>query len=187
MKLMVNFFKKLMFARQLKFENGLINLLGEPIVMFPVYCMVDTLKELEKTNSANLLYRSFRELGIKWTENLIKNYGVKREEVFKVGSDVIAMAGYGIVKTLRINKKIPLIKFKLENSSLAAQYGHSNHPIDHLFRGMATGCMCVCYKNTNLECVEISCKAMGAPYCTFIIKPKKLFDLSDPFIKKQLS
>ena len=183
---MFNFVKKLMFARQLKFDEGLIDLFGEPIVMFPAYCMADTLKELEKTNSGNLLYRSFRELGIKWTKNLVKNYGVKREEVFDVGSNVIAMAGYGVVKTLQVDKSVPEIKFKLENSSLTKQYGRSDHPIDHLFRGMATGCMCVCY-DRDLDGVEISCKAMGAPHCVFVIKPKKLFNLSDPLVKKQLS
>lgn len=182
---MFKFVTNLLIHKQLGFEEGQINLFGEPIIMFPAYCAVDTLKELEKKGAQNLLYYSFKELGIKWTTNMIKKYEIKRSDVFNVGSSVIAMAGYGTVKTVKANPESKFIQFQLWKSTLAKLYGKSDHPIDHLFRGMAAGCMCVAY-DAELDGVETACSAMGAPYCEIIVKPTKSFDYSNPLVKDQL-
>ncbi|MFA5763330.1 MAG: hypothetical protein WC915_00790 [archaeon] len=184
---MFGFASKLIMHNQLSFNEGKIDLFGEQILMFPTYCMVDTLKELEKNGSEYLFYKSFRELGIKFTQGLIKNYKMKTiDDLIRVGSGVIAMAGYGVVKVVSLNSTNHEVVIRLEKSSLADYYGKSDHPIDHLFRGIATGFMCVGFNDFTLEGVEISCRAMGAPNCDVLIKSKEKFDLTNALVAKQI-
>jgi len=183
---MFGFVTKLIVNKQLSFEEGSIRLYNQNILMFPVYAMADTLKELERNKSENLLYYSFKELGIKWTKILEKQYKIKKEEIFfDAGAKIISMAGWGIVKVLDADPEKHIVKFKFENSSIAKAYGKSNHPVCHMFRGMAAGSMCVTYKD-NLDAIETKCKAMGFPACEIIVKPTKNFKFSEPIIKKQL-
>jgi predicted hydrocarbon binding protein len=185
---MFGFVSKLMMHHQLAFNEGSIDLLGEKILMFPTYCMIDTLKELEKNGSEYLFYKSFRELGIKFTKGLVKNYKMKNiDDLIRIGSGVIAMAGYGVVKVISLNSTNHEVVMRLEKSSLADQYGKSDHPVDHLFRGIATGFMCVGFNDFTLEGVETSCRAMGAPNCDILIKSKEKFDLTNPLVLKQIN
>jgi predicted hydrocarbon binding protein len=95
------------------------------------------------------------------------------------------MAGYGIVKTVKADPENKLIEFQLWKSTLAQLYGKSDHPIDHLFRGMVAGAMSVAYE-TELDGVETACSATGSPYCEIIVKPTKSFDYSNPLVQEQL-
>ncbi|MFH0949192.1 MAG: 4-vinyl reductase [Candidatus Aenigmatarchaeota archaeon] len=184
---MFTFFTKLVLSKQMKFEEGSIILYGQPIIMFPVYGMIGILKELEKNKYEKILYYEYKTLGKKWTTVLRNTYKIKKGEIFQTaGSNILAMAGWGIVKVADIDSKIPVIKFRFENSSVANAYGKTDHAVCHMFRGMAAGAMCIEY-GKEMDGIETKCKAMGAPYCEVVVKPSEQIDFSNKLVKSQLN
>jgi predicted hydrocarbon binding protein len=184
---MFSFVADLLLHKQFSLEEGKIFLLGQPVCMFPATSFAGVIKELEKTNSQNYLYKSYKDIGVLWTKTMVNDYKMtKGLDVIKWDSDIIALAGQGVVKLISINKDTPELVFRLENSTIAKCYGLSNNPVDHIFRGLVTGAMQVIFKDDTLEGIETSCISMGAQYCEFVIKPRKLFDESNNNIKKQL-
>jgi predicted hydrocarbon binding protein len=141
---------------------------------------------MEEAGFVNSLYFTSKKLGIEWAKKFNDFYHVKREDVFKWGADTVNLAGWGLSKVVSVNSKKKLIKFTLKDSAICEYYGVSKNPVDHIFRGMIAGAMSTTY-DTDIDGVEIKCKAMGAPYCEFITKPAKDFNFKDPLVKSQLT
>ncbi|MFH1978406.1 MAG: 4-vinyl reductase [Candidatus Aenigmatarchaeota archaeon] len=182
--------KKLLMARQIKFEEGRIVLFGQRIFMIPTYSYITLQLKLEESGLAHLIYHSTKDLGKQWTLDLQKNYKTNHKYVVDWGINIVNLAGYGVAETVKDDPENNHSAFRLKDSATAeyvlkALKKKSEYPVCHLFRGMITGTFSVLYK-TDLDGIETKCKAMGYPHCEFILKPKKEFDLTDKQIKRQL-
>lgn len=177
---------QLLLHKQLTFEKGRIQIFGRYSSLLPSDSFVNIQKELEKINKENLIYFSGKESGKFWFIGMNKAFKIKEREVIKWGSDIVTLAGWGEAIPKKENAKDQTIVFNLNNSIVAQFHGKSRYAVDHLFRGLLCGAMCVIFK-TDMEAVETACVAIGDPTCEFVVKPKDKFDLSNPIVKKQLA
>jgi predicted hydrocarbon binding protein len=187
---MFGVFKKLLMARQIKFEEGRIVLFNQRITMNPAYTNVMIQKELEKINSAHIIYDSMKELGKQWTRDLQKNYGTKYKDVVKWGINVVTLAGWGTVKIMADKPSEKFLIFRLEDSAVGKtilrNYGKSKIPVDYSFRGMLAGTFSVLF-NTNMDCIETKCIAMGNSICEFVVREKTKIDFKDEKTRQQFT
>ena len=177
---------KLLLHKQLVFEKGRIQIFRRYSSLLPSDSFVNIQKELEKMNKENIIYFSGKESGRLWFIGMNKDFKIKEHEVIKWGSDIVTLAGWGEAVPKKQDMQNKTVVFNLNNSIVAKFYGKSKYPVDHLFRGLLCGAMCVIF-NTDVEAVETACKAKGDRTCEFVVKPKSQFNLSDPLVKRQLS
>ncbi len=177
---------KLILHRQLKMEKGEINLLGQRIVMLPMISLVQLQKKLEDDGYQYNIYKLLKEFGINWAKDLATKYKFKSSDIFEWGSKSVTLAGWGDVLVVSADVENKVIKFRLMNSAVVEFYGKSEVPVDHFFRGMVAGAMSAVY-GVDMDCVETSCKALGAQFCEFVVKSSNSFDMSNELVRKQLS
>jgi predicted hydrocarbon binding protein len=177
---------ELLLHRQLRFDEGRIFIFGRPSSLLPSDSFVNILKELEKRGLENIIYFAGKESGKLWFKEMYKVYRLTEKDVIKWGSNIVTLAGWGEAVIKKRDDQNRLIVFALNNSVTSELYGKSDHAVDHLFRGLLCGAMSFIY-NTNLDAVEIKCKAMGDLTCEFIVKPKENFDYTNRIVQRQLA
>lgn len=182
---MFDIVKKLMFAREIDFEEGSINLLGHPIVMCPVVTFVEIRKMLETVDATALLYQASKTSGIDYMKSIGKKFGMKEQDLLKWGVNTISLAGWGKTKILKLDPEEKISITVLEDSSFVRCYGKSREPVDDIFRGYAAATASICFK-TDMDVIEVKCKAMGDRVCEIVAKPFGSFDMKDPSVRKQL-
>jgi len=187
---MFSVLKKLLFARQIKFEEGKIVLFNQRINMVPVYSFATLQMEIEKIGKEEIIYQSMKKLGRQWTTDLQREYKTKHRAVIEWGINVVTLAGYGTVEIIKDSVEKKAAVYLLKDSSMV-DYILKNkikvkHPVDHMFRGMLAGTYCTLY-NMDMDCVETKCRAKGDKVCEFVVKERSKFDLKDPKIKRQIA
>ncbi|MBI4162785.1 MAG: hypothetical protein HY513_03815 [Candidatus Aenigmarchaeota archaeon] len=176
---------KLLLHKQLVFDKGRIQIFGRYSSLLPSDAFVNIQKELEQINKENIIYFSGKYSGKLWFIEMNKVFKIKSRDVIKLGSDIVTLAGWGEAVPKKDDAKNKTVIFNLNNSIVAKFHGKSNYAIDHFFRGLLCGAMCVIFK-TDMDAIETACVAKGDRKCEFVVKPSKSFDFSDPIVKKQL-
>ena len=175
----------LMLHKQMVFGDGKIEIFGQPVVLNALLTELGILQEMEKRQLESVIYYSAKDAGHLWFKSMSEKYGLKPQDIMKWGPELINLAGWGIVKPVKADLVAGELDFVLADSTLAKYYGHSDHPVDHYFRGLVTGAWeNAC--NQPLEGIEVECMAEGVPACKFQLRPRLKFDLSDPKVKRQL-
>jgi predicted hydrocarbon binding protein len=183
---MFNVLEKLLALRQVKFERGQIFLFGQPDLLIPARGFLKIQKELVKSGKENLIYESGKESGYDWFEGMSKNRKMKVTDVANWGSDLVTLSGWGIAELKKIKQSEKYMEFNLINSTIAKNYGKSNEPVCHMFRGLVAGAAEFTFK-CKIDAVETKCIAKGDSICEFIIQPKQKFDKKNKIVKKQLN
>jgi predicted hydrocarbon binding protein len=179
--------KKLLFSRQLKLEKGMIELLGNPAVMFPAsifsFLLLNS-KDKEKTGRE--LYYSSKESSKKTLTNYIKsNYKMKPSELINIMTDIAMLGGWGEWKLIILSDIKKHSIMHITNSPIVRSIKiKTNLPVDHVMRGLHAGAAEIIF-NCEMDAVETRCQAMGHPYCEFILKPTKEWK-TDKKYKNQL-
>ncbi|MFQ6020621.1 MAG: V4R domain-containing protein [Candidatus Aenigmatarchaeota archaeon] len=187
-----NFFRKLLFARQLKIREGYLEIFDTPYVLFPAESFSSLIDDIIKTGGKKGKINIYKE-GIKIGKNIAKvikrTTGAKGDElmdaIFKVGG----MGGWGLWKIYRKNdsKKEGIVH--ASNIATANFKFHSkkrNEPSCHLLRGIMTGELREIWNSSNIEAIETRCISQGHKFCEFIAKRRKDFDKKNKFVKNQL-
>lgn len=182
---MIDIIKKLLFARQLSFEEGSVILLGIPIVMHPVATMVSIRKILEERNETVLLYRACKDSGKIYQLNIKKAFGMDRNKMIEWGINSLTLGGWGKIKIAKLDYDKKMAIIRLDDSSFAKLYGRSKEFIDDVFRGYAASTGGIIF-NKDCDAVEVKCIAKGDGCCEFLVKPSENFDYKDKLVKKQL-
>ena len=167
------------------FGDGLIEIFGQPVVLNPLLTEIGILKALEKKKLENVIYYSAKDAGLEWFKNMTSKYGLKPQDIMKWGPDLINLAGWGTVKPIKADISSSSLDFYLLNSTLAKNYGKSDRPVDHYFRGLVTGAWENACKE-SLAGVEIECLSMGAKACRFQVRPITFFAKGTDLVKNQL-
>ena len=115
---MFDVIKKLLFARQLSFDDGEIKLLGQNIVMIPVTIFMEFYKNLkinEPKKYGNILYNIAEEVGRKYSVSLKENYKMSSTKLIEWDLNTLSMAGLGKGKIMKldIKKKIAIINVEI--------------------------------------------------------------------------
>jgi len=180
---MFSLMAKLLLNRQVKLEEGRLELMGIRDSFTPTVTYVEILRILLQSNSQHLLYDSAKKAGFDWFQRMSKLYpGLKQSEALKWGVDLIALSGWGIPTVDNFNPKEKKTIFLLKNSPVAKIFGSSKVAVDHLFRGLSAGGGSYIL-DANLDCVETHCVAKGDSICRFLVAPKEKLGLSKDSLK----
>lgn len=169
--------KNLMFARQIVFEKGRILLLSQPIVMQPseVFASLKKAMITEGIDDRDILYHASREAGKKYMQNISRNFGMNLKDALKWGINSFELGGWGIteLRDFDLDKKRALVR--IENSSVAKEFGSSDRPVDDILRGFLAGAASIIFKE-EIACKETKCLSKGDAFCEFVVMRKELFD-----------
>jgi len=176
---------ELIATKKIKFEDGRIELIEEPVSIIPLDCIVTLQKKLEETGQDNEIYYASKNMGVRWFKHMYEHFDISYEEVIRWGIKILSLAGWGKTKVPKFNSHQEYYTVRLESSGQSRLYGKSNHPVDNFVRGCyASGAKVLFGK--ECEAIELKCIAQGHKYCEFIAQPREKFDLSDPMIERQL-
>lgn len=188
---MFDIVKKLLLAKQLKFEDGKITFLQEPMFMLPLDTLLDFQRKLELINLQNLVYFSARETGLNWFKLMVDHFKMDHNDIIKWGINKIDLAGLGrtSVKVISLNEGRALNELK--DSSMANLYlkrfGKASYCVDNIYRGYVAGAGKLIFNGKDCHAIETKCLAKGDGNCEFVIKPVNMFDYNEEIVKNQLS
>ena len=168
---MLDVVKKLLFARQIKFEKGKIFLLGYPIVMQPAEIFVQLKKEIVKKDPKDkFLYEMSKNAGKKYMKGISSKFKMSLSEKIKWGINSFELGGWGITEITDLKVKEFKAIIKIKNSTVAKLYGKSDVPVDDVMAGFIAGASCI-YWNKEMDVIERKCIAKGDQFCEFIVLP----------------
>ncbi len=173
---MFDMFRKLIFSKELSFEEGKITMLRGRLIMIPIHIFVSIYKELQKLKGVDedkFMYEIGKQEGIYWINELKKKYTMKPDDMFKWGMHSMSLAGWAKFKII----KVDLIKrdhaiYIAYDSAFSSFLGRTGKLSDPLIAGFFGGGGSVIY-NKSLVCKEVKCISKGDPYCEFIVKKSK--------------
>lgn len=165
---MYGFITKLLVSKQLKFEEGKITLLKQPMIFIPLDFYVEiTKRALSSRNDMLKTYLDAWKAGVVFMNNVSKAYKMKKfEERYKIAMDLISMAGFGGYETLEFHKD-EFSKFKITNNPIADAFRPSKVPVDHILRGFNAGGGTPVHERI-INTVEIRCRAIDGGFCEHV-------------------
>lgn len=186
---MGNIFTKLLMARQIKFEEGEIDLMKQRVVIVPNDFLIELSFESDKSiDGIKQLYQSAKR-GVKegFAKELNKSFGLKGAEFIKWLIDISGLSGWGNHDLIRIDPEKKIGILKTMNAPVAMKLkGRVNNPTESIWRGLLAGGASAVF-NEDIDFVETKCFALGDPYCEFVFKPRNiLLTEGSELIKKQI-
>lgn len=182
---MFDLFKKLLFSRQISFEQGEITLLHKNIFMVPADTLINLQKKLEKIKMEHLLYLASKSSGEMFMKSVQKKFSMNLRDTVKWSFNIVNLAGYGDGELVVFKPEKCYTVIRLFKSNYAKNYGKSDYAIDVIYRGFIAGMGVIAYKE-NAETVEVKCISKGDKFCEFICRAENKWNLSDKIVKKQL-
>ena len=170
MKIMYGFLSKLLISGKLKFEQGKIILMGEPMVIVPLEFYIEATKQiLENEDRKEMieLYLDAWEAGACFMNDVARVYKMKKyEERYKIAMDTISMAGFGDYKTIEFRRG-EVTHFRIIDNILAKKFIPSKKPVCHVIRGFNAGGGTIVHERI-MNCIEPECTAVNRDHCTHL-------------------
>lgn len=157
--------KKLLIARQLKFEEGEITVLGGQNVLLST----DTIIEMTMNFPKEKIYSLGKNGGTTMALNL-KKTGLSSRKLGEFAMELFSMDGWGNFNVLQMsNSKITI---HVQNSSIAKKINlkasHVKEPQCFFLSGMLAGIWATALEK-KIESKETKCLAAGHPICEFTL------------------
>jgi predicted hydrocarbon binding protein len=163
---------KLFLTKQVKFEEGRLELMGIRDCFTPLDTYMEIQKNLVSRGKSDMIYQSSKKASFEWLRKLGSLFnGLTQSKAISLGIDIIELSGWGqlYLEKVDFNKKIAF--FKVVDSTLARKYGNSAKPVDYMMRGLLAGGLGFIMKE-DLDCYETECAASGADVCRFVVGKK---------------
>ncbi len=167
------FFRKLLFARQLKSEEGRLTILGVPILMMSV----NTLSALQDLIIKELgvagikkLYQAGKIGGQKLAEEHKNKLKVESFKLFDLMKNLVEMGGWGKISIIKQDYKNSYAVYAFSNNELALAKKY-NIPSCHIIRGLTAGLHFIIF-GKKVECIERRCISKRDTCCEFVVAPK---------------
>ena len=168
-KQMFEVMAKLLFNKQIKFDDGRLVLLGIRDSFTPLDTYLEFQKIMFKSGKEKLIYDSAKVAGFNWFKKMSELFpGITQNKASNWGIDLIALSGWGIPEIEKIDFKNKYAVFILKNSTVARGFGSSEKPVDCLFAGLLAGGMSFSLKE-DLDAIETHCLAKGDKECKFVV------------------
>lgn len=186
------FLSRILRGKQVEHKEGYFYLLGVPSFIFSLDTLVVMQKMLEQEYGQKGLSIMFQFLGYqtRMAAKMMKNrFGFPTEKAMRMQQGHVDMVGAGKIDFVRMDFKNNHFILKGESTfgrEYLRTFGIQKEPVDWMFKGGVTNLISEYTGRKDIVCIETSCVAQGKPYCEFVAKPKKDFDLKNPKIKKQL-
>jgi len=180
------FFKKLMFAREINFGEDM-ELFGIRWYILPLKYLAGLNHELIKNvkGAKKLIYDEGHFVGELAVGQLVHKYGMTGMKAVENGLEITKFAGFGgSWKIPELDDKGNSIMHVASNyaKEYRERYGKQRGCIDYHWAGVLAGGYKTIY-NIDVICYETMCVAKGDPYCEFIIRSKKNKDAKKKWLK----
>jgi predicted hydrocarbon binding protein len=184
---MFDLFKKLLMARQLEIERGVIKVMKNRMALLPAPFMAYLLK-LSKDpikTGKDCYYSAKLTTYNNLTYVLEKQYGLTHQKLEQWMRDIAELMGWGTFDILNLdwNKKEAIIR--IENSPVANEMGKVGYAVDHISRGATAGAISVIFQ-TDVDVIESKCVSKNDLVCEFDVKPNKKILFDSKLAKEQL-
>jgi predicted hydrocarbon binding protein len=173
-----DFLKKMIFANMVEFGEGRVKIMGVPGAIVSMRMMsgmlLDTYDEIGK-KAFDIFFDAGEQHGKLVGQMAKERFKMRPDQFYTQFIDSGDMLGLGkiVVKKFDSQKNTAIVH--LMDSAMAKEVlksrGRVKFPVDHLFCGIVSGIFNAMFKK-NFEVKEVSCIAMGAPVCEFVVKPK---------------
>ncbi len=174
----VPFFKKLIFSKEFNYSDGYFYLMmrvpGVILPMAGVVRLMNAFYSQSYRKARDKLFKIGLEQGLAAGTRYKVRLGASFQEYTTFVHEITEVLGLGRLFVTRNEKSI--ITIVINPSVFAEQYvklyGKQKRPVCDYIRGLACGVfkpLC----RSELEAVEVECKAMGDAKCRFVIKPYK--------------
>ena len=165
------FFKRLLWLRQITFNEGEIKILGKNFFLFNLEEFVKMQEELKKEfgeRGLKIIYlrgKSFSNSLIK----TVKGFSKERVEIFENWINLLDLFGFGQieVKSLEGKAYIQVNKNKFAENYVKI-FGKQEKPIDYFLTGVFEEFFNFWFKK-KVKCKENMCAACLNPHCEFIV------------------
>lgn len=178
---MFSFIKKLMLARQLKMEEGSIEMLGQKMVLAPAYtfaCMIKNAKDVEETG--RFIYSACKHVNCDpggFTYRVSRAYGLSGGDLIRWMANIATSAGWGKIKVIKVDEENKTAVVHIEDSPISKILGESKFAVDHPIRGYMAGAAEVVFNGLKLsqskwvkyDYLETRCTSKGNSLCEFIL------------------
>lgn len=172
---------KLISSRQISFEEGRITLLKQPVEMIPANYFVGLTRyfmQKQKTdkNAISELYLIGWFVAYVYMGVFEEVYNLKSfTDRYRLGMDVVTMAGFGDYKTIKWEKGKLSYVYSLDNP-IPKYFYPSKEPVDHILRGITAGGGLIVHHNL-VHCTEEECAAVtGNNKCILINATEEKYD-----------
>jgi predicted hydrocarbon binding protein len=184
--LLNSFYDKFIFTNNLQFQNGSFKLINMPFMIVPVELMIALIRRNDPQLNLEIYY-SIKE---STTRHLVKqfdlNFGLQGKKGIDFLETFFTASGWGTIHETNIDPHQKRAMINVTNSPFALHLrGKTKIETDHYLRGILAGIFTTFF-NTNVDCVETECMALGSKNCKFIIKTAHEFNLQNPATRRQL-
>ncbi len=163
---------------RLDVRKGHVELMGHRIMLFRFEFLVAIQKQLETTIGASakgVMYlageRAAQEVMPAKADRLKQLPSAKEPlSALQRLSDIWATIGVGRPGLTTFTPAEGRYSFKIDEGAYPAAYGPSSRPVCHLWAGWAAGVIKRLF-GRDVLCEEVQCRAMGARFCEFEIRP----------------
>jgi predicted hydrocarbon binding protein len=182
-----DFFKKLLMARQITFEEGQIKVAGETAIMTDGPALIKLtdiiVKKMGKRGITDI-YLASKEGGESLGISFKKKFNLTGTKLADLLKDLAVMGGWGKMEFIRYDPESMTVIGKVVDSPFAELTEFKNKKMCHITRGFVAGALSIVFK-TDVDCIETKCKAEGSNFCELLIKPKGKFK-EKKLVKEQL-
>ena len=170
-----DFMQKLLLARQIKFEEGKIELMNQRVVITPIEQIISiTELLLEQPKLIPKIYEKERlSFSEGYAEAVHKLYGFENLDFTKWLVELSNICGWGGHQLVKFDQKNQEGILRFYNSPIVKQFkGKTKTPIDHIWRGLTAAGATRIFKK-DIDFIETKCAAVGeSKFCEFIFKPR---------------
>ena len=187
-----DFFRKILFARQLKVSDGYLSIYNEPYVMFPAdsfSILMDSTLELSGKKGKIKIYKEGIKTGESIASKLEKSTNTSGDKLLDVIFHIGGLGGWGqwqIYKKDVAKKEIVVHGYNMATARSSFMRKKKSEPTCHLLRGIIAGELRVSWGSKDIEVIETQCMSQGYRYCEFIARLKNNLDRKNKFVKNQL-
>jgi len=159
-------------------RKGHVELMGHRIMLFRFEFLVAIQKQLETTigtSAKGVMYlageRAAQEV-LPAKADRLKEIPTAKDSPTELRrlSDIWATIGVGRPGLTTFTPSEGRYSFKIDEGAYPAAYGPSSRPVCHLWAGWAAGVIKRLF-GRDVLCEEVRCRAMGARFCEFEIRP----------------
>lgn len=174
-------------SRQITFEEGQIKVAGETAIMVHGPALVKLTDIMVKTmgkKGITNIYLASKEGGESLGKAFKKKFNLKGTKLADLLKDLAVMGGFGKMEFIKLDLKNKFVIGKIIYSPFAELTEQKNKKVCHITRGFVAGSLSEAMES-DVDCIEVKCKAEGSEYCELVIRPKKDFK-EKKLVKEQL-
>ncbi len=168
----ISFVDKLLFSRQLKFEQGRLTIFDQRVLIVPVELILAIIEKCTVDRKfERLIYDVMKESVYNFCKTLAKRRAVKPKEMVQILINLAEMNGYGKLELIKLDFEKREAVFHMRNlpsELLTHDSKFRRKVVDRYWAGMIAGGASWIF-GEDVDATETRCVADGKESCEFVI------------------